>query len=230
MEAITSPSYTGQIQGIVVVVPVIRDLNFYSFCGLVNGGGQLVAVLVDGTSVSLADILCVAYLRAQRRSYGEDVIIIQSLIGGYGSDLRLLPRPFVAGGGVGGGVLTRLPRVCGRVCEGECVDNVSYTDLTMSRIDRIEDMQVTGEHFKIPYADRFEEGEFRKRVQFMYGGRLRKVKFEYCGESIEAVLDRLPTAEILSEEDGKYVEQAEVFGKGIDMGLRSQGERVRVVE
>ena len=67
-------------------------------------------------------------------------------------------------------------------------------------------------------------------MQFMYGGRLRKVKFEYCGESIEAVLDRLPTAEILSEEDGKYVVQAEVFGKGIDMWLRSQGERVRVVE
>lgn len=101
---------------------------------------------------------------------------------------------------------------------------------TIYRIDRIEDLKVTGEHFKLPYADRFEEGEFRKRVQFMYGGKLRKVKFEYSGESIEAVLDRLPTAKILSEEDGKYVVQAEVFGKGIDMWLRSQGERVRVVE
>ena len=56
------------------------------------------------------------------------------------------------------------------------------------------------------------------------------MKFEYTGESIEAVLDRLPTAKVLSEEDGKCVVQAEVFGKGIDMWLRSQGERVRVVE
>lgn len=101
---------------------------------------------------------------------------------------------------------------------------------TIYRIDRIEDLQVTGEHFRIPYADRFEEGEFRKRVQFMYGGKLQKVKFEYSGESIEAVLDRLPTAKILSEEDGKYVVQAEVFGKGIDMWLRSQGERVRQIQ
>ena len=101
---------------------------------------------------------------------------------------------------------------------------------TIYRIDRIESLKVTGERFKIPYADRFEEGEFRKRVQFMYGGKLRKVKFEYTGESIEAVLDRLPTAKIRSEEDGKCVVQAEVFGKGIDMWLRSQGERVRVVE
>lgn len=100
---------------------------------------------------------------------------------------------------------------------------------TIYRIDRIEKLKVTDEHFKIPYADRFEEGEFRKRVQFMYGGKLRKVKFEYTGESIEAVLDRLPTARILSEEDGKYVVQAEVFGKGIDMWLRSQGDRVKVV-
>lgn len=109
-------------------------------------------------------------------------------------------------------------------------ENVDDPFPTIYRIDRIEDLQVTGEHFKIPYADRFEEGEFRKRVQFMYGGRLRKVKFEYCGESIEAVLDRLPTAEILSEEDGKYVVQAEVFGKGIDMWLRSQGDYIKVID
>lgn len=101
---------------------------------------------------------------------------------------------------------------------------------TIYRIDRIESLKITGEHFKIPYADRFEEGEFRKRVQFMYGGKLQKVKFEYSGESIEAVLDRLPTAEILSEEDGKYVVRAEVFGKGIDMWLRSQGEFIKVIE
>lgn len=100
---------------------------------------------------------------------------------------------------------------------------------TIYRIDRIEDLKITNEYFKIPYANRFEEGEFRKRIQFMYGGKLQRVKFEYTGESIEAVLDRLPTARVLSEEDGKYVVQAEVFGKGIDMWLRSQGDRVKVV-
>ena len=43
---------------------------------------------------------------------------------------------------------------------------------------------------------------------------------------MEAVLDRLPTAEILSERDGCYEIRAEVFGKGIEMWLRSQGDRV----
>lgn len=100
---------------------------------------------------------------------------------------------------------------------------------TIYRIDRIQSLKVLDETFHIPYKDRFEEGEFRKRIQFMYGGKLRKVKFEYTGYAVEAVLDRLPTAKILSEEDGKYVISAEVFGDGIDMWLKSQGDRIKVI-
>ncbi len=42
----------------------------------------------------------------------------------------------------------------------------------------------------------------------MYGGKLRKVKFRYKGYSVEAILDRLPTAQIISEDNGEYVIQA----------------------
>ena len=101
---------------------------------------------------------------------------------------------------------------------------------TIYRIDRIRSFQVLDEHFRIPYRDRFEEGEFRKRVQFMYGGKLQRVKFRYTGQSLEAVLDRLPTAEIVSQDDSGWVITAEVFGKGIDMWLRSQGNLVELVE
>ena len=97
---------------------------------------------------------------------------------------------------------------------------------TIYRIDRIRKLKVLDEHFHIPYSSRFEEGEFRKRVQFMYGGKLQKVKFKYSGADIDAILDRLPTARILDEEDGVYTVSAEVFGKGIDMWLRSQGDVV----
>lgn len=101
---------------------------------------------------------------------------------------------------------------------------------TIYRIDRIQEYTVLDEKFHIPYGNRFEEGEFRKRIQFMYGGKLRKVKFTYKGDSIEAILDRLPTAKIISEDDGKYTLTAEVFGKGIDMWLRSQGDLIEVIE
>lgn len=112
------------------------------------------------------------------------------------------------------------------------LENVELIKLSPAiyRIDRIKEYQVLSEHFEVPYKDRFQEGEFRKRVQFMYGGPLRKVRFEYHGSSIEAVLDRLPTAVIEKEEKGVYTVTAEVFGKGIDMWLGSQGDVVKVLE
>ena len=100
---------------------------------------------------------------------------------------------------------------------------------TIYRVDRLEQIQVQSEHFTVPYGQRFSEGEFRKRVQFMYGGRLRTVHFLYKGPSVEAVLDRLPTAEIVGERDGTYEIRAEVFGKGIDMWMKSQGAFVEIL-
>lgn len=101
---------------------------------------------------------------------------------------------------------------------------------TIYRIDRIKSSRVLDEHFSVPYKDRFQEGEFRKRVQFMYGGKLERIKFKYTGPSIEAVLDRLPTAEIVERDEDGWIVTAEVFGKGIDMWLRSQGENIKVVK
>lgn len=100
---------------------------------------------------------------------------------------------------------------------------------TIYRVDRLEDVGILNEHFSVPYSQRFSEGEFRKRVQFMYGGKLQIVHFAYTGPSIEAVLDRLPTAEIINEQNGRYEIRAEVFGTGIEMWLRSQGEYVSLL-
>ena len=100
---------------------------------------------------------------------------------------------------------------------------------TIYRIDRIRSFQVLNEHFQLPYRDRFEEGEFRKRVQFMYGGKLETIRFRYTGPSLEAVLDRLPTARVIAQDEEGWMISAEVFGKGIDMWLRSQGDYVKDV-
>lgn len=112
----------------------------------------------------------------------------------------------------------------------EHFDVINDSFPTIYRIDRIKRLKVLDEGFHIPYSSRFEEGEFRKRIQFMYGGELKKVKFEYSGTDVDAVLDRLPTAQIIKEEDGVYTITAEVFGKGIDMWLKSQGENVKIQE
>ena len=96
-------------------------------------------------------------------------------------------------------------------------------------MDRISSIKVLDEHFHIPYASRFEEGEFRKRIQFMYGGKLERVRFKYKGPDVDSILDRLPTAVIESEDDSVFTIRAEVFGKGIDMWLRSQGNNIIVL-
>jgi len=100
---------------------------------------------------------------------------------------------------------------------------------TIYRIDRIQSFRILDKRFHVPYSSRFEEGEFRRRVQFMYGGRLERIRFRYTGPSIEAVLDRLPTAKVIDQAEGCWTIEAEVFGKGIEMWLRSQGERVSVL-
>ena len=116
--------------------------------------------------------------------------------------------------------------------DNECIKYKVENDPfpTIYRIDRIQDYIVTDEHFNVPYQNRFEEGEFRKRVQFMYGGKLQKIKFYYKGPNIEAVLDRLPTAKILQQDEKGFLITAEVFGAGIEMWIRSQGEMVEVVD
>ena len=97
------------------------------------------------------------------------------------------------------------------------------------RIDRIADMKETGETFSVPYRERFNDGEFRKRIQFMYSGKLKKVTFEYSGV-LEAILDRLPTAKIIKKDKNVYTITAESYGDGIDMWLRSQGDKAKILE
>ena len=101
---------------------------------------------------------------------------------------------------------------------------------TIFRIDRIARFAPTGASFRVVHRRKFSDGEFRKRIQFMYAGELRRVTFDYSGASVEAVLDRLPTAKILSKDNGVYRIKAEVYGNGIDMWLRSQGSVVKVVD
>lgn len=98
------------------------------------------------------------------------------------------------------------------------------------RVDRITTFKVTNKRFKVQHVKKFEEGEFRKRVQFMYTGDLITIEFYFKGASPQAVLDRLPTATIKSRDPEKGIKfSAEVYGKGIQMWLLSQGPNIEVI-
>ena len=97
------------------------------------------------------------------------------------------------------------------------------------RIDRIKHIT---EHRKneIKTIPEFDEGMLRKQSLFMWPGKLRTIRFEFSGPSVQAVLDKLPTAKIIERMgSNKYLIEAEVYGDGIKMWLLSQGAWVKVI-
>ena len=97
------------------------------------------------------------------------------------------------------------------------------------RIDRITDIVAHREHFKLTKEQEVDEGLLKKRSQFMWPGKLRRVRFEFSGPSVQAVLDRLPTSRVVELRNDTSIIEAEVYGDGIKMVLLSQGSWVKVL-
>ncbi len=99
------------------------------------------------------------------------------------------------------------------------------------RLDRIKDVTEHRKRFATDEIPEFDEGLLRKRSLFMWPGKLRTIRFEFSGPSVQAVLDKLPTARIIERlGDNKYLIEAETYGDGIKMWLLSQGAWVKVTE
>ncbi len=98
------------------------------------------------------------------------------------------------------------------------------------RVDRIKNIT---EHRRSPsakYAPDFDEGLLRRRSLYMWPGKLRTIRFEFSGPSVQAVLDKLPTAKIIQRYgEGRCLIEAETYGDGIIMWLLSQRSWVKVV-
>lgn len=97
------------------------------------------------------------------------------------------------------------------------------------RVDRISHITEHRRCFSTNEVPEFDEGLLRRRSLFMFPGKLRRIRFEFTGVSVQAVLDKLPTAKIIEKTDGKYTIEAEVYGDGIKMWLLSQGSWVKVL-
>ena len=98
------------------------------------------------------------------------------------------------------------------------------------RLDRIQDLHISKDHFPVPDGKRFEEGKLRQRIQFMQAGELMTIRFRYWGLSLEAVMDRLPTAHIIKKDGNSTIVEAEIFGEGIKMWLLSQAQYLEVLK
>lgn len=97
------------------------------------------------------------------------------------------------------------------------------------RIDRIVNVVEHRKHFEIPKEHDFDEGELRSKIQFMFPGEYRKIRFEYSGPSVQAILDKIPTARIVNKTEAGTIIEAETFGVGVNMYLLSQGSKVKAL-
>ncbi len=97
------------------------------------------------------------------------------------------------------------------------------------RVDRITDITVHRDKYTLTQEQNVDEGLLRRKSQFMWPGPSRKIRFEFTGPSVQAVLDRIPTAKVVERLNGKSIIEAEVFGSGIKMFLLSQGSWVKVL-
>ncbi len=98
------------------------------------------------------------------------------------------------------------------------------------RIDRISAITEHRENFCLEREHDFDEGDLREKNQFMFPGETVKIRFEFSGLSLQAILDRLPTAKVVEKNGNTSIIEAEVnHGRGIIMYLLSQGSWVKVL-
>lgn len=97
------------------------------------------------------------------------------------------------------------------------------------RVDRIVNIVEHRKHFELDKEHDFDEGELRSKIQFMTPGEYRKIRFEYTGNSVQAILDKIPTARVIDKSGDAAIIEAEIFGTGVNMFLLSQGKRVRAL-
>lgn len=95
-------------------------------------------------------------------------------------------------------------------CDGEGLKPLYY------RVDRIVNIVEHRKHFKLEKKQELD-GE-------------RKIKFEYMGDSVQTILDKLPSARVIDKVGGVNIIEAQTYGTGVNMFLLSQGKKIKVLE
>lgn len=97
------------------------------------------------------------------------------------------------------------------------------------RVDRIINMVEHRKHYELNEVYNFDEGALKERIQFMFPGSNRKIRFEFTGPSVQAILDKIPTAKVVDKNGKTTIIEAETFGTGVNMFLLSQGSHVKAL-
>ncbi len=107
--------------------------------------------------------------------------------------------------------------------------NSKSWDIRYYRVDRIVGIIEHRTEFDVKDQSKFDEGDLMSKIQFMFPGKTRHIRFEFSGPSVQAILDKIPTAKVVEIKNGIHIIEADVFGSGINMYLLSQGSWVKAL-
>lgn len=110
------------------------------------------------------------------------------------------------------------------------IEDAAYAQPAFFRVDRFTQIESLRRNFSVPRKYRFEEGELRKYIQFMYGGEMENIQFLCRERNLESALDQFPTAKIVQAKEDRYIIEAKVIGRGCLMWLMSQGESIEIIK
>ncbi len=111
-----------------------------------------------------------------------------------------------------------------------CRGDMEHSAVVYYRIDRIEQIQKRGEKVPIEIEEKRHLERARLYNQKMFMGEYMKIRFVYTGPSVEAILDKFPTADIVSQDEQRTEITAMVeYSRGTIMELLSQGNWVKVL-
>lgn len=98
------------------------------------------------------------------------------------------------------------------------------------RVDRILGITIPRKQPESSSLPRLSDGELRNKNPYMTWGELVTVKFWYNAPSVQAILDRLPTARVVEQKNGSTLIEAQGYGEGLRYVLLSFGRLVQVTE
>lgn len=111
-----------------------------------------------------------------------------------------------------------------------CRADINESAVVYYRVDRILNISVRDSQIPFNIEERRRKEAERIYAQNMFMGEKVKIRFRYTGPSVQAVLDRFPTAEIVKQdEEGFEIAAVVEYSRGTIMELLAQGRWVKVI-
>lgn len=111
-----------------------------------------------------------------------------------------------------------------------CRSDIEESAVIYYRVDRMKEIREGKERIPVSLEKRHQLDDARLYNQKMFMGKRTRIRFCYTGPSLQAVLDRFPTAEVIRQgEAGAEVSAMVEYSRGTIMELLLQGSWVKVL-